>query len=183
MKKCFSLFLIAALVTGTAAAQSPPVSVYTITVPLINGTDTLTMSAWQGKKILVVNTASQSAYAEQYVQLEQLYQQFKDSGLVILACPSNSFGAEPYSNQQVKNLCITPNGVTYSTSKKIFVNDSGAHPLYQWLSQKSQNGVVDTIIRSDFTKFLINGQGQLVGFFDGSISPLDIKVVEAIRAN
>ena len=183
MKKWFLICILVVAYKKSVFAQSAPVSIYTIKIPLINETDTLNLSTWQAKKILIVNSASQSNYVNQYSQLEQLYQQFKDSGLVILACPSNNFGAEPYSNQQVQNFCSSGYGITYKLSRIVAVTGVSAHPLYQWLTQKNQNGVVDNIIRNDFTKFLINGQGQLVGFFDESINPLDAKVLAAIRAN
>ena len=183
MKNCVFVCLVLGFAATKVFSQVPPVSVYSFKVPLVNGTDTLNLSGWQGKKILVVNTSSQCANVQQYAQLEQLYQQFKDSGLVILACPSNSFGAEPYSNQQVMNFCSTHYGITYLLSKKISVTCTALVPLYEWLTQKTKNGVMDPEIRTDFTKFLINGQGQLVGFFDGSIGPLDAKVLNAIRAN
>lgn len=183
MKKCILLGIIVSLFGKYALAQSPLVSVYSIKVPLANGTDTLNLSGWQGKKILVVNTSSQSDFVQQYAQLEQLYQQFKDSGLVILACPSNSFGTEPYSNQQVMNFCNTTYGINYKLSTKVNITGTSLAPLFEWLTKKDKNGVMDRLIRNDFTKFLINGQGQLVGFFDGSIPPMDSKVLQAIRAN
>lgn len=178
-----SIIVIAIVFFGALHSLAQPVSIYTIKVPLVNGIDSLQLNTWQGKKILIVNTASQSNYVSQFAQLEQLYQQFKDSNLVILACPSTSFGNEPYNNQQVSTFCTQVIPVTYKVSAITNVLGTNMSPLYLWLTSKSQNGVFSKVLGSDFSKFLINGQGQIVGFFAGSVSPVDNSIINAIRAN
>jgi glutathione peroxidase len=184
MKKIRAIGVVVVFFLSMSAfAQSPPVSIYSISIPLVSGVDTLNMASWSGKKILIVNTATQSQFVDQLTELEQLYQQFKDSGLVVLACPSNRFGLEPYSDPQIGSFFANIYQTSFKVSKTLSIDGNSADPLFQWLLLKSRNGTADTRIRTDFTKYLVSTEGKLVAFFEGSISPLDERVKAAIRAN
>lgn len=185
MKKLFYVLIpfLSMAAHISVSAQTSPVSVFQYSVPLLNGTDTFNFNNYTGKKILIVNVASQCNNANQFTLLEQLYQHFKDSGLVILACPSNSFGFEPFAGSQLQNYYGANFPTSYKMSQKLVSRGTGVVSLFQWLTQKAMNGVSDVQIRSDFSKFLIDGQGKLVAYFDGEISPLDEKVFLAIRSH
>lgn len=174
---------ILALLLLSSISKLDAQGIYSFNLPLSGQNDSLQLASFQGKKILLVNTASQSIYAGQFAELEQLYQQFKDSGLVVVACPSNSFAHEPLGNDIIATWYANELRVSFPVTAKINITGEDADPLYKWLADKDSNGVMKARPRSDFMKLLINSQGQIVGYFDGSISPLDDAVLRAIRIN
>ena len=121
------------------------------------------LKQYAGKVVLVVNVASQCGYTPQYQGLEELYQKYKDRGLVILGFPCNQFGAqEPGSDQDIQQFCSLNYGVSFPVLAKIEVNGAHAAPLYQWL-KSSAPGVLGTeAIKWNFTKFLIGKDGRVV---------------------
>lgn len=157
------------------------VSIYSIR---IDGTDgsTINFNDFTGKRILIVNTASNSAQASQLTQLQELYAEQHDS-LVVIAFPSNSFGNEPLADTSIKNLLQQTYGVTFPIAAKSKVKGSNANYLFKWLNNKIMNDVTTCEPRSDFNKFLISRQGHIVGIFDSSISPLSPIIAEAIQKN
>lgn len=154
------------------------VSIYSISVNDNTG-NTINFAAFTGKKILLVNTASNSTNAGQYAQLEQLYQLHKDS-LVIIAFPSNDFGNEPGSNDSIANWVRANYNIHYLLAEKIIVSGSEKSYLYNWLSDINANGMMNSSVSHDFYKYLINGEGKLIGIFNEEVSPLDDKVQDAI---
>lgn len=168
------------LCTSMLSAQS---SIYNFQILSINGTDSIQLNNYQGKKILFVNIACLSTSVNQIAGLEELYQRFKDSGLVIIACPSNSFQNEPGSNQEIKQFCASRFSCSFLISEKIDVLGSNTHPLYQWLSSKAQNSVMNINMKGNFTKILVNRQGLIVGFFAEQVGPTDDIVISTIRNN
>ena len=150
---------------------------------------------YQGKVLLIVNTASKCGFTPQYDGLEALYQKYKDQGLVIIGFPCDQFGhQEPGTDEQIEEFCRINHGVTFPLMSKIEVNGEGAHPIYQWL--KSQAGfagfdpahpltkLLDEMftkadpdyaskpdIKWNFTKFLINKEGRVVSRFEPTTEP------------
>jgi glutathione peroxidase len=156
------------------------VSIYSFQLNGINGSP-IKMSNYQGKKILLVNTASTSIYTSQYTALEQLHQKFKDSGLVIIACPSNSFGHEAASDSVIKNFITQNYNAHFVISKKIHVKGANAAPIYKWLADAAQNGVMSDTIKNDFCKVLIDTSGNIMAAFSSSVSPMSAVVQGAVR--
>ena len=163
------------------AAAIFTISIYTITATDIDGGQ-INFSGFQGKKILIVNTATNSPFVSQYGALEQLYQQYHDS-LIIIAFPSNSFGHEPGSNETIKNFVLTNYNAHYMLGAKISVTGPDQASIYQWLTQLSQNGMMNSAVQSDFQKYFVDTDGLLIGVFAPSISPMDSSIQNLILGN
>jgi glutathione peroxidase len=139
----------------------------------VNGIDgkTLNMAQFKGKKILVVNTASKCGYTPQYDALEKVYEQYKDK-LVIVGFPCNQFGGqEPGSNEEIVAFCKKNFGVTFPLADKVEVKGENTAPIYQWLTQKSKNGVLDANISWNFNKFLMDENGKMIAYFPSNVKP------------
>jgi glutathione peroxidase len=147
----------------------------------INGT-TINLNNYRGKKVLVVNIASGSSQVEQLAGLESLYQQHKDS-LIVIAVPSNSFGKEPLDNQAIHQQLTATYSVHFLIATKSEVTGPSMLPLYQWLNSSIANGTMDTPVIGDFQKILVNGQGQIVGVFAHSEDPMGEMMQRAITSN
>jgi glutathione peroxidase len=155
---------------NTAAA-----SIYDFKVEALDG-GTIDFSAYKGKKILIVNTASACGYTPQYEGLQQLYSKYSDK-LVIVGFPANNFGAqEPGSNGEIKEFCKKNYGVTFPMAAKVSVKGDDTAPIFTWLTQKAQNGVMDAEIRWNFTKFLIDENGHLITKFDSKVAPMSEEI-------
>ena len=135
---------------------------YDITVKDIHGV-TRSLAEFRGQTLLIVNVASQCGYTPQYAGLEALYQEFKDRGFAVLGFPCNQFGSqEPGSEADIAAFCSTNYAVTFPMFAKVAVNGPTAHPLFRLL-KSSRPGLLGTeSIKWNFTKFLVNGEGQVV---------------------
>lgn len=148
-----------------------PVSFYSLTA-IGNKGDTIHFSQFKGKKVLIVNTASDCGFTGQYDELEKLYQQHKDQ-LVILAFPANDFKEqEKKDDAAIAEFCKINFGVTFPLLQKTHVvKGPEQHPVFQWLTQTSQNGWCTQQPMWNFSKYLINEKGVLTHFYSQSISP------------
>jgi len=161
-------------------ASAPTKSIYDFKVPSLDG-KTIDFSAYKGKKILIVNTASKCGYTPQYAGLQKLYEQYKDK-LVIIGFPANNFNQqEPGTNQEIAAFCEKNYGVTFPMAEKVSVKGNDIHPLFHWLTTKKENGVMDADIRWNFTKFLINEKGKLVAKFDSKVDPMDPEILQYLK--
>jgi glutathione peroxidase len=150
-------------------------------VKTIDGKE-LNLSDFKGKKVLVVNVASQCGYTPQYKQLQELYERKKDKGFEIIAFPSNDFGGqEPGTNQEIKNFCERNYGVTFTVCEKIAVIGQNQHPLYKWLTTKQENGWNDQAPTWNFCKYLIDENGNLVKYYSSAVSPLDDVILKELN--
>lgn len=140
------------------------------------------MNRYRGKKILIVNIASESPRVGQLAQLQALQQLHPDS-LVVLGFPSNSFGHEPLSDTALQAFCRDHYGVTFQLASKQPVKGAGMQPIFQWLSNRSENGVMDQPIKGDFQKFLISESGNLIGVFSPSVEPMSDELKDALNSN
>jgi len=140
------------------------------------------LSQYEGKKLLLVNIASESEYAAvQIPQLETLYQLYKDS-LVVIGFFSNDYGHEPRNNTELKLLLQDTYHTTFPASQIMGVRDSTGHThlLYQWLQMQSQNGNSNIKVKNDFQKYLISADGNIIGIFSARINPMDSTIRNAI---
>jgi len=152
--------------TTTLSAQS----IHSFTVKSIDGKD-IKMSSFKGKKILIVNTASKCGYTPQYESLEKVYEQYKDK-LVIIGFPCNQFGGqEPGSNEEIVEFCKKNYGVTFPLADKVDVKGTNTAAIYQWLTQKSKNGVLDASISWNFNKFLLDENGKMIDYYPSNVKP------------
>jgi len=137
------------------------------------------MSQLVGKKVMVVNTASKCGLTPQYELLEKLYNQYKDNNLVIIGFPANNFmNQEPGTNDEIATFCQVNYGVSFPMMSKISVKGDDIAPIYQWLTSKDLNGVMDVEVTWNFQKFLVDEKGQLSGFLTPRESPFSEKVIE-----
>lgn len=162
-------------------SNKPAVSFYSLRGVLNNG-DTLEFSALKGKKILLVNTASNCGYTNQYSDLQKLADEYKDK-LIVLGFPANDFKEqEKGTDTEIAQFCKVNYGVTFPLMKKSRVIKTGEqNSVYQWLTDANQNGWNNTAPSWNFTKYLVNEEGVLTNYFETSVSPLDTKVLKAIN--
>lgn len=140
---------------------------------------TLNFSDFKGKKVLIVNVASECGYTPQYAPLQELYENAQDN-LVIVGCPCNDFGGqEPGSHEAIQHFCQVNYGVTFPITEKLGITQN-THPLYQWLTQKSKNGLKDSTVTWNFCKFLVDENGQLVDFYAQGVSPFDDAILKEV---
>ncbi len=152
-------------------------SIYKIEAEAIDGTS-IDFSQYQGKRLLIVNTASKCGYTGQYEDLQKLHELHGDK-LVILGFPSNNFmGQEPGTNDQIAEFCKVNYGVSFQMFSKIDVKGEDQHPLYKWLSSKDLNGWNDKAPTWNFCKYLIDENGELVKFYKSSTNPMDEEIID-----
>jgi glutathione peroxidase len=156
-----------------------PASIYDFKVAALDGSQ-IDFAAFKGKKILIVNTASECGYTPQYEALEKLYKERKDN-LVVIGFPANDFGRqEPGSNEEIGAFCKKNYGVTFPMAAKISVKGDEKAPIYRWLTEKSYNGFQDSKVKWNFQKYLIDEQGKLIAIFAPAIKPDSPEVLAAI---
>jgi glutathione peroxidase len=156
-------------------------SIYDIAVKDIDG-NSGTLQYYEGKVLLIVNTASKCGFTPQYEGLQSLYETYKDRGLVVLGFPSNDFlGQEPGSDEEIKEFCSLNYNVSFPMYSKISVKGSDIHPLYDYLTSKETNPEFPGKITWNFNKFLIDREGQIIGRYASKVKPEDERVVEAIE--
>ena len=156
-------------------------SIYQFKVQDLSGNE-FDFATLKGKKIIIVNTASECGLTPQYEQLQSVYNQYKDQNLVIVGFPANNFGAqEPGSNAQIATFCQKNYGVSFPMMAKISVKGNDMHPVYQFLTQKSKNGLQDSEVEWNFQKYLINSNGELEKVIAPSTLPTDAEIVNWIE--
>lgn len=138
-------------------------------------------SQLKGKKIMVVNTASKCGLTPQYKDLEAVYKKYQDQNFVIVGFPANNFGSqEPGTNEEISTFCQRNYGVTFPMMAKVSVVGNDMCALYQFLTQKSRNGLEDSEVAWNFQKYLINENGQLEKVISPQVLPTDASIIEWI---
>ncbi|MGI9532821.1 glutathione peroxidase [Lutimonas sp.] len=146
--------------------------------------DDFNFSELKGKKIMVVNTASECGLTPQYEGLQKLYESYKDKNFVIVGFPANNFGGqEPGSDQQIAAFCKENYGVSFPMMSKISVKGSDMHEVYHFLTEKEKNGLQDSEVAWNFQKYLLNEQGELEKVISPNTLPTDAEIVNWIEAN
>lgn len=156
-------------------------SIHQFKVSDITG-QTFDFASLKGKKILVVNTASKCGLTPQYEKLEALYKMYKNSNFEIIGFPANNFmGQEPGSNEDIAAFCQKSYGVSFKMMEKISVKGSDMHPIYQFLTDRSKNGLEDNSVQWNFQKYLIDENGFLIKVVSPRTSPDDEEIVKWIE--
>jgi len=156
-------------------------SFYDFTVKTIDGTD-FPLSNLKGKKVLVVNTASKCGFTPQYKELEELYKKYSESNFTIIGFPANNFlWQEPGTNSQIKDFCQKNYGVTFQMCEKISVKGDSIAPLYNWLTKKEKNGVIDAPVKWNFQKFMISEDGRIIDWVSPKEKPNCDKIINWIN--
>ncbi|QEE50577.1 glutathione peroxidase [Flavobacterium alkalisoli] len=157
-------------------------NIYQFKVKDLYGED-FDFSTLKGKKVIVVNTASKCGLTPQYEELEALYKEYQDKGLVIVGFPANNFARqEPGSNEEIASFCQKNYGVTFPMMSKISVKGDDMAPIYHFLTEKSKNGLQDSEVEWNFQKYLINENGELVKVVSPRTTPKDPEIVNWIKS-
>jgi len=164
-----------------SGSAQPPVSFYSLK-GILNDSTSLDFATLKGKKILLVNTASDCGYTDQYGDLQKLSEEYKDK-LVVIGFPANDFKEqEKGTDTEIAKFCKANYGITFPLMKKSKVIKSPEqNPIFQWLTDSAKNGWNNNPPSWNFTKYLVNEEGILVNYFGPSISPTSKDVVEAIK--
>lgn len=155
-------------------------SIYSLSVKTISGKE-IQLSEYKGKVLLIVNTASKCGFTSQFESLQKLYDKYSDKGFSVLGFPCNQFGEQdPGSDEDIKSFCSLNYGVTFPMFSKIEVNGKNTHPLFMLLKKKA-SGFLFKKIKWNFTKFLIDRNGNIVGRFSPATDPINLeKYIENI---
>ncbi len=161
--------------------DKPPESIYNLSIALNNG-DSVPLSNYRGKKLLLVNTASDCGYTDQYDELQKLYEENKDK-MVVIGFPANDFKEqEKGTDEEIAAFCKLNYGVTFPLAKKsTVVAGPDQNPVFRWLTDKNKNGWTNKKPSWNFSKYLVNEEGILSNYFDPSISPTGKEVTQAIK--
>lgn len=156
-------------------------TLYDFTAKTIDGKD-FNFSSLKGKKVMIVNTASLCGFTPQYADLEKLYQEYGGDHFTIIGFPANNFGSqEPGSNDEIHEFCTKNYSVTFPMMQKISVKGDNMTPLYQWLTEKSENDMQDAPVQWNFQKFLIDENGNWAGVALSKESPLSDRITNWIK--
>lgn len=164
-----------------AKEKQPLISFYDLTTVANNGSE-IRFSDFKGRKVLLVNTASNCGYTNQYNDLEQLYEENKDK-LVVIGFPANDFKEqEKGTDEEIAQFCRLNFGVTFPLAKKsVVIKSPDQNPVFQWLSDSSKNGWCNQEPVWNFTKYLVNEEGVLTAYFEPSVSPVSEDVKKALQ--
>jgi glutathione peroxidase len=154
-------------------------SIHNFKIESLEGSS-IDFSDFKGKKIMLVNVASECGLTPQYQQLQELYENHSDK-VVIVGCPANNFGAqEPDSNEQIKEFCTVRYGVSFPMTAKISVKGEDMHELYQFVTKKDLNGFEDSEVKWNFQKYIFNEEGKLIKVIAPTVSPIDEEVLMSL---
>jgi glutathione peroxidase len=181
-----SLFAVAAAFVGMAfvagAADEAPKTALSFTVKDIDGKEVDLAKKYEGKVVLIVNTASKCGLTPQYEQLVELQAKYKDKGLAVLGFPANNFNEqEPGTDAEIKEFCATKYSVNFDLFSKISVKGDDQAPLYKYLTSEETNKGFGGEIGWNFTKFVVGKDGKVVARFDSKVKPDAPEVVKAIE--
>ncbi len=181
MKKIIAVIMMASSLIQAYPQAKDKTSFYDFSVKSIDGKD-YSLEQLKGKKVMVVNTASKCGFTPQYEQLQALYKQFGGDEFVIVGFPANNFMAqEPGTNEEIKEFCTSKYSVSFPMMAKVSVKGDDMHPLYKWLTKKSMNGVMDSEVKWNFQKYLIDEKGKLVSVIPPKESPLSDEIIAWLK--
>ncbi len=167
---------------NSTALQNSKENIYQFKVKDLYGSD-FDFSSLKGKKIMIVNTASECGLTPQYEDLQKLYDTYKDKNFVIVGFPANNFGKqEPGTDQEIASFCKENYGVTFPMMSKISVKGKDIHPVYSFLTQKDLNGYSNSKVAWNFQKYLIDTEGELVTVIKPKTLPTDPAIISWIES-
>jgi glutathione peroxidase len=138
----------------------------------------------RGKKVLVVNTASKCGFTPQYQELQKLYEEYGQEGFIIIGFPANNFlKQEPGTDEEIREFCELKYGVSFPMMAKISVKGKNIHPVYKWLTRKEENGKMDSSVKWNFQKYMVDEDGKLVGVVSPKTKPYDPKILNWIKGD
>jgi glutathione peroxidase len=177
-KKIFIYIVIIMLSFFNKSLSDNTKTFFDFKINSINGEE-LDLSSFKGKTILLVNVASKCGFTNQYDDLQKIYDDFKDKGLIVIGIPTNQFGGqEPGSEKEIKNFCETNFNITFPMTSKYEVKGANAHPIYIWAKDTFGKS---TVPKWNFHKILINKNGKIEDTFASFTGPLSNKIVKKIE--
>lgn len=191
MQKLFILLVSAGILFQSCTNQKSEVpqsktqnpmekNIYSFKVEGLDGKE-INFADFKGKKILIVNTASECGFTPQYADLEQLSKEYKDK-LVVVGFPANNFGGqEPGTNEEIGAFCQKNFGVTFPLAAKVSVKGDDTAPIFKFLTEKEENGVKNTSIMWNFTKFLLDENGRLIDSFVSTTKPTSESITKYLK--
>ena len=176
--KYLALFI---LLFYTTSVLSQKKTLHDLKATSING-EVFDFDSLKGKKVLIVNTASECALTPQFKKLQALYEEYGGDDFEIIGFPCNDFGKqEPGDNVQITEFCTNKYGVTFPMMEKIFIKGENKHPIYKWLTSSEENGTLDAEVKWNFQKFMINKDGLVVDFVAPIGSPAGKKIINWLK--
>lgn len=176
----FLLILMMFNTINTDNTMQQPTNLYDISLTSLTGTP-INLNDFKGKKILIVNTASECGFTGQYEALQDLYSTYKEQ-LMVIGVPCNQFGGqEPGTANAIQSFCKLNYGVTFLMTEKVDVKGDKQHPLYAWLTRKDLNGVTSSSVKWNFQKYLIDENGQLLDYFYSLTKPKSSKITKYLN--
>lgn len=176
----YLLFIVLTTMGINSSFAQTAKSIHGFKVESLDG-KTIDFSKFKGKKILIVNTASECGFTPQYEDLEKLYEMYKNK-LVIVGFPANNFGGqEPGTNEEIGAFCKKNYGVTFPMAAKVSVKGSDIAPIFKFLTDKNLNGVKNTTILWNFTKFLLNEKGEIIDSFVSTTKPTSESITKYLK--
>jgi len=155
-------------------------SIYDIKINDISG-EPIELSDFKDKYLLFVNVASKCGFTDQYKDLQELHEKYKEN-LVVVGLPCNQFGnQEPGNEEEISQFCQINYGVTFLLTEKIEVKGGNQHPIYKWLTDKNLNGVKSSTVRWNFQKYLLDPSGNLINYWYSTTNPLSKKIIQHIQ--
>lgn len=155
-------------------------SIYDFKVNALDG-GAIDFSKYKGKKIMIVNTASECGFTPQYAELQELYKKYEGK-LVIIGFPANNFGGqEPGSNSEIKTFCQKNYGVTFPMAEKVSVKGDDIHPLFKYLTDEAGKLGISDPIKWNFTKFLVDEKGKLIAVYESKVKPLSEEITKHLN--
>ena len=171
---------IAAVILLASFSSFHTKSIYDFSIKSLDG-GTIDFSGFKGKTVMIVNTTSMCGYTPQYSALEKLYEEHKDK-LVIVGFPSDNFGGQEYKDDKdIKSFCQKNYGVTFPLTTRVDVKGDNTTPIYKYLCNKSENGVLDAEISWNFNKFIIDKDGNLLVHLDSKVKPDSQEILKYIK--
>ena len=176
----YFITLISILTLSLSTMTNPSLYDQNVSMRDIDG-KVIDFNAFRGKKLLIVNVASECGYTPQYKDLQALYEAHGDD-LMIIGVPCNQFGGqEPGSAMQIKSFCEQNYGVKFLITEKVDVKGAEQHPLYAWLTSKAQNGKLDSEVKWNFQKYLLSEEGELLEMFSSSVKPMGNEIGDYLK--
>lgn len=181
--KLLKFILICSIMSWTTSIktqENKKMSIYNIKINDLDG-NPINLEKFKGKYLLFVNVASKCGFTKQYADLQELYDLYIDN-LMVIGVPCNQFGAqEPGSPDEIQTFCKKNYGVTFLMTEKILVKGNNQHPLYNWLTDKSLNGVKNSTVKWNFQKYIVDKDGNLIDYFYSMTRPLSSKITKIIK--
>ena len=180
MLKFILICSIVSWTTTIKTQENKKMSMYNIKINDLDG-NPINLEKFKGKYLLFVNVASKCGFTKQYADLQELYDLYIDN-LMVIGVPCNQFGAqEPGSPDEIQTFCKKNYGVTFLMTEKILVKGNNQHPLYNWLTDKSLNGVKNSTVKWNFQKYIVDKDGNLIDYFYSMTRPLSSKITKIIK--